>query len=100
MTDRLGRRPTLLIAQSSTAASVALLGFMHGPVAIAAVAFLVWQSRQGFAWLADFPRALHFESLLPAPLQSPLGITALIAAVLAVIAVLSGAVAYSTSEKR
>ncbi|WP_369247500.1 MDR family MFS transporter [Streptomyces sp. R41] len=41
MTDRLGRRPTLLIAQLSTAASVALLGFMHDPVAIAAVAFLV-----------------------------------------------------------
>ncbi|MDH6218490.1 MDR family MFS transporter [Streptomyces pseudovenezuelae] len=41
MTDRLGRRPTLLIAQGSTAASVALLGFMHDPVAIAAVAFLV-----------------------------------------------------------
>ncbi|WP_406170836.1 MDR family MFS transporter [Streptomyces sp. NBC_00996] len=41
MTDRLGRRPTLLIAQLSTAASVALLGFMHHPVAIAAVAFLV-----------------------------------------------------------
>ncbi|MGP4046362.1 MDR family MFS transporter [Streptomyces sp. 2A115] len=41
MTDRLGRRPTLLIAQSSTAVSVALLGFMHHPVAIAAVAFLV-----------------------------------------------------------
>ncbi|MGW1889859.1 MDR family MFS transporter [Streptomyces sp. NPDC002004] len=41
MTDRLGRRPTLLIAQSSTAVSVALLGFMRDPVAIAAVAFLV-----------------------------------------------------------
>ncbi|MBE8478268.1 MDR family MFS transporter [Streptomyces justiciae] len=41
MTDRLGRRPTLLVAQGSTAASVALLGFMHDPVAIAAVAFLV-----------------------------------------------------------
>ncbi|WP_406124980.1 MDR family MFS transporter [Streptomyces sp. NBC_00989] len=41
MTDRLGRRPTLLIAQSSTAASVALLGFVHDPVAIAAVACLV-----------------------------------------------------------
>ncbi|MFD8422246.1 MDR family MFS transporter [Streptomyces sp. NPDC059466] len=41
MTDRLGRRPTLLIAQTSTAASVALLGFMHDPVSIAAVAFLV-----------------------------------------------------------
>ncbi|MER6122773.1 MFS transporter [Streptomyces sp. NPDC001795] len=41
MTDRLGRRPTLLIAQSSTAVSVAVLGFMRDPVAIAAVAFLV-----------------------------------------------------------
>ncbi|MFL4905255.1 MDR family MFS transporter [Streptomyces sp. MMS24-I2-30] len=41
LADRLGRRPTLLIAQSATAASVALLGFMHHPVAIAAVAFLV-----------------------------------------------------------
>ncbi|MFJ7998734.1 MDR family MFS transporter [Streptomyces sp. NPDC096310] len=41
LTDRLGRRPTILIAQVSTAASVALLGFMRDPVAIAAVAFLV-----------------------------------------------------------
>ncbi|MER5183596.1 MFS transporter [Streptomyces sp. NPDC002896] len=41
MTDRLGRRPTLLIAQTSTALSVALLGFMRDPMAIAAVAFLV-----------------------------------------------------------
>ncbi|MFF7313801.1 MFS transporter [Streptomyces sp. NPDC008137] len=41
MTDRLGRRPTLLIAQASTAVSVALLGFVHDPVAIAGVAFLV-----------------------------------------------------------
>ncbi|MGX9890316.1 MDR family MFS transporter [Streptomyces sp. NPDC002276] len=41
MTDRIGRRPTLLVAQSSTAASVALLGFMYDPLAIAGVAFLV-----------------------------------------------------------
>ncbi|WP_327324465.1 MFS transporter [Streptomyces sp. NBC_01210] len=41
MADRLGRRPTLLIAQGSTAASVALLGFVQHPVAIAAVSFLV-----------------------------------------------------------
>ncbi|BCM67747.1 MULTISPECIES: MDR family MFS transporter [Streptomyces] len=41
MADRLGRRPTLLIAQTATALSVALLGFMTDPVAIAAVAFLV-----------------------------------------------------------
>ncbi|MFJ6661742.1 MDR family MFS transporter [Streptomyces sp. NPDC091377] len=41
MTDRLGRRPTLVAAQGATAFSVALLGFMQHPVAIAAVAFLV-----------------------------------------------------------
>lgn len=41
MTDRLGRRPTLLAAQASTAFSVALLGFMEHPAAIAAVAMLV-----------------------------------------------------------
>ncbi|WP_432100499.1 MDR family MFS transporter [Streptomyces sp. WAC 04229] len=41
MTDRLGRRPTLLVAQTSTALSVAALGFVHHPVAIAAVAFVV-----------------------------------------------------------
>ncbi|MET8248495.1 MFS transporter [Streptomyces sp. NPDC005202] len=41
MADRLGRRPTLLVAQSSTAVSVALLGFVRDPVAIAVVAFLV-----------------------------------------------------------
>ncbi|MFD3513576.1 MDR family MFS transporter [Streptomyces sp. NPDC058657] len=41
MADRLGRRPTMLIAQLSTAFSVALLGFVQHPLAIAAVAFLV-----------------------------------------------------------
>jgi MFS family permease len=41
MADRLGRRPTLLVAQTATALSVALLGFVQDPVAIAGVAFLV-----------------------------------------------------------
>ncbi|MFE9817899.1 MDR family MFS transporter [Streptomyces sp. NPDC005773] len=41
MTDRFGRRPTMLAAQLSTAVSVAVLGFMVHPVAIAAVAFCV-----------------------------------------------------------
>jgi MFS family permease len=41
MADRLGRRPTLLLAQSSTAVAVAVLGFVQHPVAIAAVAFVV-----------------------------------------------------------
>ncbi|MFP8960762.1 MDR family MFS transporter [Streptomyces nanhaiensis] len=41
LADRLGRRPTLLISQLGTAFSVALLGFMEQPVAIAAAAFAV-----------------------------------------------------------
>ena len=41
MTDRFGRRPTMLVAQVSTAVSVAVLGFMVHPAAIAAVAFVV-----------------------------------------------------------
>lgn len=41
MADRFGRRPTLLVAQASTAVSVALLGFVQDPVSIAVVAFLV-----------------------------------------------------------
>ncbi|MDJ1135841.1 MDR family MFS transporter [Streptomyces iconiensis] len=41
LTDRLGRRPTMLIAQLSTAASIAALGLMTHPVAIAAVACVV-----------------------------------------------------------
>ncbi|OEV04986.1 MDR family MFS transporter [Streptomyces oceani] len=41
LADRLGRRPTLLIAQSSTAVSVAALGFVTHPVAIAVLAWTV-----------------------------------------------------------
>ncbi|GAA2137464.1 MFS transporter [Kitasatospora kazusensis] len=40
LTDRVGRRPTLLAAQLSTAVCTAVLGFTTGPVAIAVVAFL------------------------------------------------------------
>lgn len=47
MTDRLGRRSTLLVSQLATAASVALLGFVHHPVAIAAVAALVGMASNG-----------------------------------------------------
>ncbi|WP_311767034.1 MDR family MFS transporter [Streptomyces rhizosphaericus] len=41
LTDRLGRRPTLLVSQLSTAVTVAVLGFVQNPVAIAVVACLV-----------------------------------------------------------
>lgn len=41
LTDRIGRRPTLLAAQLGTGVSVAVLGFTDGPVAIASMVFLV-----------------------------------------------------------
>jgi MFS family permease len=41
LTDRLGRRPTMLAAQCSAAVSIAVLGFMERPAAIAALTFLV-----------------------------------------------------------
>ncbi|MBD0689314.1 MDR family MFS transporter [Streptomyces sp. CBMA123] len=41
LTDRIGRRPTLVAAQLGTAASTTVLGFMDGQVAIAVVAFVV-----------------------------------------------------------
>ncbi|MFF3116265.1 MDR family MFS transporter [Kitasatospora sp. NPDC057904] len=41
LTDRIGRRPTLVAAQLGTALFTAVLGFADGPVAIAVVAFLV-----------------------------------------------------------
>ena len=41
LTDRLGRRPTMLLAQCSAAVSIAVLGFMERPGAIAALTFLV-----------------------------------------------------------
>jgi len=40
LSDRLGRRPTLLAAQLATAVFTAVLGFTDGPAAIAVVAFL------------------------------------------------------------
>lgn len=41
LADRIGRRPTLLLAQTSTAVSVAALGFVEHPLAIAALAWAV-----------------------------------------------------------
>ncbi|MEU8570014.1 MFS transporter [Streptomyces pathocidini] len=62
MADRLGRRPTLLVAQLSTAASVAVLAFMTHPVSIAAVAFLV-----GMASNASRPAVLAMMADIVAP---------------------------------
>ncbi|MCT2592805.1 MFS transporter [Streptomyces sp. N2-109] len=47
LADRLGRRPTLLISQTLTAVSVAALGFVERPVAIAVLAFVVGMATNG-----------------------------------------------------
>lgn len=47
LTDRLGRRPTMLVAQLATAASVAALAFVEHPVAIASVAGMVGMATNG-----------------------------------------------------
>lgn len=61
LTDRLGRRPTMLVAQVGTALSVAALGLMTHPVAIAAVAGVVGMASNGSrpavqAMMADLVR--------------------------------------------
>ncbi|KAA6457232.1 hypothetical protein DYQ86_23155 [Acidobacteria bacterium AB60] len=67
---------------------------------VAAAIFLASQSKATLAWIAAVPHVLHFESLLPEPLQSPLGLAALIAGILALIAAVAKALAYATSETR
>ncbi|HKF47669.1 MAG TPA: hypothetical protein VKB38_09960 [Terracidiphilus sp.] len=69
----------------------------------AAAAFLGTRAKEGLGWLgwlADLPRALHLEVLIPAALQNSAGIALLAVAVLAVIGIAGGFVALTTSEKR
>ncbi len=69
---------------------------------IAAVAFLVSQARQStgwLAWIADTPRALHLEALLPASMQNATGAALMCVALLAVVALIGGFAAYASSDK-
>jgi hypothetical protein len=69
----------------------------------AAAAFLGSRAKKELGWLgwlADLPRALHLEVLVPAALQNSAGLAVLAVAVLAVIALAGGFVALTTSEKR
>ncbi|MCX5376919.1 MFS transporter [Streptomyces sp. NBC_00091] len=98
MTDRLGRRPTMLAANVSTAFSVALLGFMEHPVAIAAVAGLVGMTSNASrpavsAMMADIVRpedrvrafALNYWAI-----NMGFGISAVVAGVVAEYSYLAG----------
>lgn len=68
----------------------------------AAVAYVVWQVRRGFdwlAWLGDLPRALHLGALLSGSwTRSPWEIW--LAVSMAIMAVMGGVIVYVASEKR
>jgi hypothetical protein len=69
---------------------------------IAAIAFLVSQARQSaswLAWIAETPRALHLEALLPSSMQNPTGAALMFAALLAAVALIGGFAAYASSDK-
>jgi hypothetical protein len=69
---------------------------------IAAAVFLVSQLRNGvgwFAWIADTPRALHLEALLPESMQNTTGVALLVGALLAIVAIAGGFAAYASSDK-
>jgi hypothetical protein len=69
---------------------------------IAAAIFLVSQLRNGvgwFAWIAETPRALHLQALLPESLQNATGFALLVGALLAVIAIAGGFAAFASSDK-
>lgn len=73
-------------------------------VALAAgTVFFLSQAKRSlgwFSWLADLPRSLHLEVLLPPALQNSMGIAALVVFFLAAIALAGGFIAFATSEKR
>jgi len=69
---------------------------------IAAVAFLVSQAKQSVglvAWIADAPRALHLEALLPASMQNATGAALMFAGLLAAVALIGGFAVYASSDK-
>lgn len=83
-----------------------LLGAQVFAVAVALIAaalFLASQTKQSlgwFAWIADIPRALHFQALLPQALENAgLGPWLFIAAT-ALITLASGVFLYIASDKQ
>jgi hypothetical protein len=69
---------------------------------VGAIAYLAIETRQGFdwpAWLQQIPRALHFEALLPEALMKPQWEVWTVLSVVAMVALMSGVIAYVASEK-
>jgi len=66
---------------------------------VVAAVVVVWQADNWRPWIAELPRALHLEALIPTSLLNSGG-TLWIVPVLAMLALLSGVVVYLASEKQ
>jgi hypothetical protein len=82
-----------------------ILGAQVFAVAVALVAATVFFASQAkhslgwFSFIAEIPRALHLESLVPVSLQNTGVVLWLPAALLAVIVLIGGFAAYASSDK-
>lgn len=85
--------------------------FAAGSGFLAALLYLLTQLRhkefsgaspltQWLAWFTSVPRALRFDTLLPADLQNPSAFAGLVIGGIAAMVLLGSALAYATSEKR
>ncbi len=61
---------------------------------------LVWKGNLVRAWLEDLPRALHLDALVPSALSQSGGGGWILLPALATVALLSGVVAYLSTEKQ
>jgi hypothetical protein len=69
---------------------------------IAALVFLVSQLRNSvgwLAWIADAPRSLHLQALLPESMQNGTGMALLGGCLLALVAIAGGFAVYASSDK-
>lgn len=66
---------------------------------VVAAAFLAMRGDTLKTWFADLPRILHLDALWPTALTQSTGIVSVVLPALATVALLSGVVAYLSTEK-
>jgi hypothetical protein len=67
---------------------------------VVAAGALVWKGTLVKAWLEDLPGALHLDALVPSSLSGSSGMGWIVLPALAMVALLSGVVAYLATEKQ
>jgi len=67
---------------------------------VVAAGALVWKGNLLRAWLADFPRALHLDALVPSAFSQSGGMGWIVLPAIATVALLSGVLVYFATEKQ